>query len=220
MAYILSKIPILCQTAFHKNIRFKSAVKMISIRNCHITNRTNPMAEQRFKLKDNISSDYKLIYREHKIVNFVTIVAYTCGWLGLTAGTMSMGYLIYKNPPLQQEGIKDGSGKEILKPLSQFGRITAICASITLSILAIIASKVIPFRIYHNPTEKLYKAIFVSNALGKAQILTFGEGTVVPKFGRKYIGDLLFDINGYTVLLDKECFPVPYAREQMIRRTV
>jgi hypothetical protein len=218
MAYILSKITI-CRTAFHKNVSFKSTVQMMCTRNSHLTNKTDIKAEQRFKLRDNISSNYKLIYREQRTINSTVVVGYCGGWLSLTVTLIIMGYLLYKDPPLLQESLKNKSGKEILKPLSKLGRITITSVGIALSILVIMVSKTIPFRIYHNPTEKLYKVVLINNVVGKAQILTFGEGTAVPKFRSKFLGHVLFDINGHTVLLDKESFPVSYVHEQMIRRT-
>jgi len=183
----------------------------------HLTNRTNLKAEQQFKLKDNVNNNYKLIYREQRNISFMIVSSYYFGWLGFICSTFGLGYLLIKNPPLREKGKIDDFGGEVMIPLSKFGRIAMVFGGIALSFSIIMVSKIMPIRIYHNPTEKLYKAVFAYNVWSKAPLLTFGEGTVVPKFN-KYFKDLVFNINGHTILLDKESFPVPYVREQMICR--
>jgi len=182
---------------------------------------TNPWAEKKFKLMDNISDDYRLVYREHSSFNVLISIAYHVGWLGLVSTTLSMGYLIYKNPSVQQEKGMEGvlQSEKLFKPLSNVGRVLMIIGSFAVCIVLIVCSKTIPFRIYHNSAEKMYKAVFVNRIFGKKQIETFGEGTIVPTFSRKFLGDLFFNINGRNVLLDKECFSVPYIHEQMIRKS-
>lgn len=218
MACILNKAPILCRTTFYRNIIFGSVTKVT--RNYqHYTNRTNIIAERNFKLKDNISSDYKLIYREQGIINIITTIAYYGGCVGVIFNVFLAGYIIYVNPPVEEEVKTTFSSGGIIKPLSKLGRVGILLFTFVTSISLILCSRMIPFRIYHSPVEKLYKAVFVPSILGKKQIVTFGEGTAVPKFKRKHIGNVLFNINGRTVLLDKECFPVPYVRERMICKT-
>lgn len=218
MAYILNKTPILRRSTFYKNIISGSINKNTLVNHEHLTNKTNPMAEKRFKLKDNISDGYRLIYREHSVVNIVVAGAYHIGWIGLVAGTFSLGYLIYKNPPVREEGTEGilHSGR-VLRPLTALERVFMLFASFTVSIILIVISKTIPFRIYHNSTEKVYKAVFVNRIFSKKQMETFSEGSAVPVFNQ-YLGDILFNINGRIVLLDKECFPVPNIRERMIRK--
>ncbi|CAL1676305.1 unnamed protein product [Lasius platythorax] len=221
MACMLSKAPILCRATFHKNITFGSVTKITRLQSYeHYSNRTNAIAEQKFRLKDNISKDYKLVYREQGIINITTTIAYNAGWIGIILSASLMGYIIYKNPPV--EGVERTFGQDakgVIKPLSKLNRALIILFGFAASLTLIIGSKAIPFRIYYSSAEKLYKALFVRSVLGKKQIVTFGEGTAVPIFKRKHLGDLLFKINGRTVLLDKECFPVPFVRERMISKT-
>lgn len=215
MACILSKAPILCRTTFHKNIIFGSVTK-ITRSYPHYSNRTNIIAEQKFRFKDNISNDYKIIYREQGIVNIITTIAHNAGWIGVILSVFLTGYIIYVNPPVEKEPTKTFSNGGMIKPLSKLARAGIVLFSFAASVSLIVCSRMIPFRIYYNSAEKLYKAVFVRSILGKKQIITFGEGTAVPKFKRAHTGDILFNINGRTILLDKECFPVPYVRERMI----
>ncbi|XP_072753863.1 uncharacterized protein [Anoplolepis gracilipes] len=215
MAYIL-KAPILCRTVFHKNIIFGSITKT-SYK--HLSNKINIIAEQKFRLKDNISNDYKIVYREQEIINLITTISHYSGWIGVIFSAFLTGYVIYKNPPVEKEIETEFKNGGIIRPLSKLSRAVMLFFSFAVSVTLIICSKMIPFRIYYSPVEKLYKAVFVRSILGKKQILIFGEGTAVPIFKREHVGDILFKINGHTVLLDKECFPVPYVRERMIHKT-
>lgn len=218
MAYILSKAPILCRSVFHKNIISGPVNKNALVRSYeHLANKTNPWAEQKYKQKDNISDGYRLVYREHSTMNGFVAAAYHIGWLGFGFSIFCMGYLIYMKPPVQEKGTKGVFlSEDTLKPLTNVGRVVLLLLSFTVSIVLIVGSKTIPFRIYYNSAEKVYKAVFVSRILGKKQIETFGAGTVVPVFSRKRVGDILFNINGRIVILDKECFPVQSVREQML----
>ncbi|XP_070160844.1 uncharacterized protein [Polyergus mexicanus] len=218
MACILSKAPILCRTIFRKNIIFGSITK-ITRSDSHYSNRTNIIVEQKFRLKDNISNDYKIIYREQGIVNTTITIAHNGGWIGIIFSVFLVGYLIYVNPPVKEEAKDTFSNGGIINPLSKLARVGIVLFTFAASVSLIVLSKMIPFRIYYNSAEKLYKAVFVRSILGKKQILTFGEGTAVPKFKRAHTGNILFNINGRTVLLDKACFPVPYVRERMICKT-
>lgn len=218
MTHILNRAQVWCRSAFLKNI-----ISSPSKRNNYeyFTNRTNAIAEKKYKLKDNISDDYRLVYREHSTISRVMVVAYHMGYIGIATSILSMGYFIVKRPPLQEEGMEGVLQKydNVIIPLSNVGRVLMLCASFAVSIVLIVASKTIPFRIYHNPMEKMYRAVFVSKIFGKKQIETFGEGTVIPVFRRKSLGNVLFNMNGRIVILDKECFPVQSVREQMIRKT-
>lgn len=217
MACILSRAPIFCRAAFHKNIIFRSVTQIKRVYSFeHLTNKTNPFVEQKFRLKDNISKDYKLVYREQKFVNTVITIAHIFGWVGAIFGVLLTGYIIYKNPPMN-EGLEFKEGG-IIMPLSNLNKALILIGCSGICVTLIICSRIIPFRIYHSATEKLYKAIFVPSMSGKKQIITFGEYTAVPIFKRKHMGDIFFKINGRIVLLDKECFPVPFMRERMIQK--
>lgn len=181
----------------------------------HSTNRTNLRAEQRFKLLDKISDDYKLIYREQAVISRTVTVGYNCGWLGLFGAALGLVYFIIKNPPIVQEPI-DGIWST-LKPLTRTGSIIMLCAGLVMSVMLIVVCNTIPLRIYHNSTQKLYKAMFAYNILGKRKILTFCEGTAIPKF-KWFLNETFFDINGHTTLLDAEHFPVPFVRQQMLHK--
>lgn len=220
MACILSKAPIFCRATFRKNIIFASVTKITRGKTYeHFTNRTNIFAERKFKLKDNISSDYKLIYREQGIINVITTIAHNGGWMGVIFSVFLAGYIICKNPPVEEGATTTTfNNGGIIRPLSKLNRAAIVLFTFVSSVTLILCSKGIPFRIYHSPAEKLYKAVFVRSLLGKKQVVTFGEGTVVPAFKRKHLGDVLFNINGRIVILDKECFPVPHVRERMICR--
>lgn len=217
MAYILNKTPILCRAAFHKNIILGSVTK-ITKSYMHQTNKTNVIAERNFRLKDNISNNYKLIYREQTAMNVMITFAYNVSWLGIIFCTVFIGYLIYKNPPVEDKKLTFNS--DVYMPsLSKLARIAMLLFSLATTVTVIVCCRIIPFRIYYNPAEKLYKAVFVRSILCKKQIVTFGEGTAIPIFKRKHTGNLLFNVNGRIVLLDRECFPIPYIREQMICKT-
>lgn len=218
MAYILSKTPILCRAAFHKNIIFGPVTKIT--KSCmYQSNKTNIIAEREFKLKDNISNNYKLIYREQRYFNIIVTLIYNSAWVGIIFGTFLMGYLIYKNPPVEEQKTKIFTTNSYMKPLSKLARIGVTLFSLALTIVVLLCCRMIPFRIYHSPAEKLYKIVFVRSIFDKQQIITFGEGTAVPLFKREHVGDVLFNINGRITLLDKECFPVQHMREQMICKT-
>lgn len=220
MAYILNKIPLLCRPAFRKNIISGPINKNTLVKNYeHLTNKTNPWAEQKYKLKDNMSDGYRLVYREHSTINAIITAAYHIGWIGFVSNIFCIGYLLYMKPPVREKGTEGVLQSGLLRPLSALERIFMLFASFTISIILIVGSKTIPFRIYHNSVERMYKGVFVTRVMGKKQIETFGEGTVMPAFSRKSLGNLLFNINGRIVILDKECFPVPYVRERMIRKT-
>lgn len=221
MAYILSKAPILCRSVFHKNTISGPVNKNTLVRSYeYLTNKTNAWAEQKYKQKDNISDGYRLVYREHSTVIGFIAAAYHIGWLGLGFGILGMGYLIYMKPPVQEKGTKGMFHSEhTLKPLTNVGRVLLLLLTFAVSMVLIVGSKTIPFRIYYNSTEKMYKAVFVSRILGKKQMETFGEGVVVPVVSRKRLGDIFFNINGRIVILDKECFPVQSIREQMLCKT-
>lgn len=218
MAYILSKTPILCRAAFHKNIILGSVTK-ITKSYMHQTNKTNVIAERKFRLKDNISDNYKLIYREENIMNVMITFAYNTAWIGIIFCTVFIGYLIYKNPPVEEQKELTFSSGAYASSLSKLARTAISLFSLALIVTVILCCRIIPFRIYHNSAEKLYKAVFVRSILGKKQIVTFGEGTVMPIFKRKHAGNILFNANGRIILLDRECFPIPYMREQMIYKT-
>ncbi|XP_012539734.1 uncharacterized protein LOC105838598 [Monomorium pharaonis] len=219
MAYILGKASILCRSGFRMNIIPGSINKNTFVRSYeYLSNKTNPWAEQKYKQKDNISDNYQLVYREQSFINLVTTSGYHIGWLGLVTSTICLGYVIYKKPPVQEKGSEDAPTTEVIRPLTAMERIVLLFLSFVISTVLIVGTRTLPFRIYHDPVGKMYKAVFVSRILGKKQIETFGEGTVVPVFSRKSLGDLLFNINGRVVILDKECFPVQYVRERMLRK--
>ncbi|XP_011172505.1 uncharacterized protein LOC105204923 [Solenopsis invicta] len=217
MAYIMSKTTILCRPVFCKKIISGPINKNTFARSYQqLTNKTNAWAEQKYKQKDDISNSYRLVYREHSLVNLVTTAAYHVGWLGFFTSTFGLAYLIYEKPPVREKEPEDPAAGQKFRPLTAAERVLMLFVSFALSTLLVVGSRTIPFRIYHDSAEKIFKAVFVSRILGKKQIETFAEGTAVPIFSRKHLGDLLFKVNGRTILLDKECFPVPYIREQMI----
>ncbi|XP_018318251.1 uncharacterized protein [Mycetomoellerius zeteki] len=221
MAYLLNKTSILCRPVFHKNIISGPINKNTLVKSYeHLTNKTNTWAEKKYKLKDNISNGYKLIYREQLTMNMLITSTYYVGWISFALSLYTLGYFIYMKPPVLK-GVKNVLSEEklTLKPMNNLERLLLILASFTLSIILIVGSKTIPFRIYYNSADKIYKAVFVKGILGKTQMETFGEGTVIPVFNRKNQADFLFNINGRIVILDKECFPVQSVRERMIRKT-
>ncbi|XP_025266063.1 uncharacterized protein LOC112638460 [Camponotus floridanus] len=218
MAYILNKTSILCRAAFHKNIILGSVTK-ITKSYMHQTNKTNIIAEQKFRLKDNISNNYKLIYREQRAMNVMITLAYNTAWLGIIFCTVFMGYLIYKNPPVEEHKKLTFISSAYASSLSKSARTAILLFSLALTITVIVCCRIIPFRIYYSPAEKLYKAVFVRSILCEKHIVTFGEGTAMPIFKRKHTGNILFNVNGRIILLDKESFPIPYMREQMIYKT-
>ncbi|XP_029159955.1 uncharacterized protein LOC114931962 [Nylanderia fulva] len=215
MACILSKAPIFYRAAFHKTIIFGSVTQVNRrLYNQHLTNKTNAFMERKFRFKDNISNDYKLVYREQKIVNGIMIIGHTAGWIGAIYGMCLMGLEFLMDPPMDKGVEFEGGG--ILMSLSKPKKILLLLCCIGICTTLILCSRIIPFRIYHSATEKLYKAVFVPSISFKKQIVTFGEFTAVPIFKRRHAGDILFKINGRIVLLDIECFPVPFMRERMI----
>ncbi|XP_011050179.1 PREDICTED: uncharacterized protein LOC105143501 [Acromyrmex echinatior] len=219
MAYLLNKTSILWRSVFHKNIISGPINKNTLVKNYkHLAHKTNAWTEQKYKLKDNISNGYRLVYREHSNICTLIILTYHFGWLSLAANLSVLGYFVCMKPPVQEETenlLPDD--KLILRPSSNLGRLLLILGSFTISIILIVGSKTIPFRIYHNSADKIYKAVFVNRILGKTQMETFGESTIVPVFSRNR-GDIFFKINGRIVILDKECFPVQSMRERMIHK--
>ncbi|XP_018376140.1 PREDICTED: uncharacterized protein LOC108769597 [Trachymyrmex cornetzi] len=217
MAYLLNKTSILWRPVFHKNIISGPINKNTLVKSYeHLTNKTNAWAEQKFKLKDNISNGYRLVYREQLTMCRFIILTYHFGWTCLAVSLFTLGYFIYK-PPVQERITNTlPDGELTLRSLSNLERLLFILGIFTVSIILIVGSKTIPFRIYYSSTDKIYKAVFVNRILGKTQMETFGEGTVVPVFSR---GDTFFNINDRIVILDKECFPVQSVRERMIRKT-
>lgn len=217
MAYITNKALILCRPAFHKNIIYGPVTKITLVKTCyHFTNRTNIKAEEYFKRKDNISNDYKLIYREEKNFNLCISFAYHVGWIGIIASLISAVYVILRDPPKEEE-ILIGVWKEPYKLVSDPVKIIGSCCGLIVGGIILYVSRMFPFRIYHNHKEKLYKAVFAS-IIGTRKIVTFGEGTAVQKYKHQFFKDL-FDVNGHTVVLDEYSFPVPFIREQMIRKS-
>ncbi|XP_011873110.1 PREDICTED: uncharacterized protein LOC105564938 [Vollenhovia emeryi] len=222
MAYILSRSPVLCRSAFRKNVICGPVNKIILAKSMvNLPNRTNVWAEKKFKLQDNISNAYRLVYREESVINGTCFAAYHIGYIGLALSTFFLGYLILVKPPLPENRLmEDALDEGVVKPLTNVGRVVTLFISFVVSVVLIVSSRAFPFRIYHNPAEKMYKAVFVSRIFGKKQIETFGDGTVVSVFdSRRSLGDILFYINRRLVILDAECFPAPYVREQMIRKT-
>lgn len=219
MAAILSKAPILCRTAFQKKLIFGPITKIILVKNQgHLTNRTNIRAEQRFRLKDNISDDYRLIYREQKFIEAVCVISYNSGWIGLALGSFLAAYLVYEDPPVTD--VERPGFFNTLKPLTKVGRIIMLIGGFVICVLLLTVSRTMPLRIYHSSTQKMYKMIIVDNIFRGKKMLTFGEGTVTQKFKRSgFTLGALYDINGHTILLDIESFPVQSMREQMIRKT-
>ncbi|XP_018337172.1 PREDICTED: uncharacterized protein LOC108745491 [Trachymyrmex septentrionalis] len=220
MAYLLNKTSILWRPVFHKNIISGPINKNTLVRSHeYLTNKTNAWAEQKYKLKDNISNGYRLVYREQSNLCTLITSTYHFGWLSLAASLFILGYFILK-PPVQEEVENTLSDDQlILRPSSNLERLLLIFGSCTLAIIFIVGSKTIPFRIYYNSVDKIYKAVFVNRILGKTQMETFGEGTAVPAFNRKNRNGIFFKINGRIILLDKECFPVQSIRERMICKT-
>lgn len=221
VANIMSKISTLCRATFHKNINFRPITRNMFVKNMHeylnrAPNRTNFKAEQRFKLWDNISNDYKLIFREQRAMSMTFVVAYNLGWIGsLFIAPLTIAYVIIKDPPVGEEKLQGIFGP--IKPINKTGRKIMMWTGFVMFVSLIVVGKILPIRIYHDPNKKLYKAVF-AGILHKKNILTFSEGTAVPKF-KYFLKDHLFDINGRTVLLEEEDYLVPFVREQMIRKT-
>ncbi|XP_018046050.1 PREDICTED: uncharacterized protein LOC108685667 [Atta colombica] len=220
MIYLLNKTSILWRPVFHKNIISGPINKNTLVKSYkHLNNKTNAWTEQKYKLKDNISNDYQLVYREQSSICTLITSTYHFGWLSLATSLFTLGYFIYMKSPVQ-EGIENTLSDDelILRPFSNWEKLLLIFGSFTISIMLIVSSKAIPFRIYYNSADKIYKAVFVNRILGKTQMETFSEGTVVPVFNRNR-GDIFFKLNGRIVILDKECFPVQSIRERMICKT-
>lgn len=214
MANIMNKALLLCRPAFHKNIIYGPFNKITLVKTCyHFTNRTNVKAEEYLKRKDNISNDYKLIYRDETNLIICVSFAYHCGWIGTIAILLSAVYIILRDPPKEEEVVV-GLFRQPYKLPSDPIKLIASCCGLIMCSVILYVSRIFPFRIYHNQKEKLYKAVFAS-IMGTKKIVTFGEGTAVQKYKHKYFKDL-YDINGHTILLEEESFPVPFVREQMI----
>lgn len=215
MAYILSKAPALFRTV-NKNTIFGATTKITSMRNHRYEIlRTNLKAEERFKLIDNISNNYKLVYREHRAVVITAAAGYIVGWITPLCAAICIGYIFIKNPPIEEE--EKERSMTMLKPLGKIGRIVLILSALIVSVMVTAVSKAMPLRIYHNPKEKLFKAVFAKNILGKKEVFTFAEGTATPRFTRiKLMTSTLFDINGHTVILDKESFAIPHIHELIL----
>ncbi|XP_011146610.1 uncharacterized protein LOC105187492 isoform X2 [Harpegnathos saltator] len=219
MAYILSKTPVLYRTTYYRNIILSPVAKHICIKNSRYFSsiKSDRLTEKRFKLKDNISDDYKLIYREYNRIPQLISITYYTGWFGVCFVIYIVGYIIIKNPLVSDKEVETSFSKEKLS--TETDRIFMIISGMFLSIVLILGSQMFPFRIYHNCSQKLYKAIFVSNILGKKQIEIFGEGTIIPMFKDfEHLSDIFFKINDRIVLLDKRCFQKPVLYEMMIRK--
>lgn len=222
MACILKRAPILCRAACQKNIIHNSLLQVIRVRNYgHFSpNKSDTLIEKRFKLKDSISDDYKLIYREHKTLNATIIISYYSGWFFSTLGILILGYILIKDPPIveQEEEI---ANKQVSLFSPKTRRIFIVLSTVALPITLVMISRAMPFRIYYSPSQKLFKAVFVSNILRRKQIKTFSEGSAIPMFKRsRFMADSLFKINGHTTLLDRDSFAVQAIREKMICRTL
>ncbi|KAL6267767.1 hypothetical protein P5V15_000836 [Pogonomyrmex californicus] len=219
MTCILNKTSALCRSIFHKNIVFDPVIKIsrLKIHSEHVTNKINAWTEKKYKQKDNINSNYQLVYREQTTISRTIILTYHFGWVSLVISGLTIGYLIYMKPPIKEEDTY--ISPKLRLRLNALNRLLVVSLIFAASIVLIIVSKMLPLRIYHSSMEKMYKAVFVNAIFGKKQIETFGEHTIVPIFNGKRKGDLLFNINGRIVLLDKESFSVQSVREQMIRKT-
>ncbi|XP_032674860.1 uncharacterized protein LOC116845829 [Odontomachus brunneus] len=221
MAYILSKTPILYRAAYYKNIITGPFAKVTCAKNYGYFSpvKSDTLIEKRFRLKDNIADDYKLIYREHNAVRVLITCSYYTGWISLLAGVIIVGYLLIENPPLDSKEVEDLFG--IIKFENELSRLLVASSGIILPIIFIRCIRIIPFRIYYSSLQKLYKVIFVPNILyRKKNIETFGEGCAVSIFNRfNFLADTFFKINGRIVMLDRDYFTVQAIREKMIYRT-
>lgn len=211
MAYILNRTPILYRAVYYKNIIFSSIAQVKHVRNFESFgyNKSSPMVEKRFKLNDKINDDYKLIYREQKGLNTIIFCSYYGGWISAVAGVFICGYLLINNPEVPDQGRKVTP----TKTQRASGAICCVIAPLTL----VLVSRLLPLRIYHSRSQKLFKAVFVNNLRGKKQIETFGEHCAVPIFKRfPILQSLFFKINGRNVLLDRECFEIQALYHKMI----
>jgi hypothetical protein len=169
-----------------------------------------------------VNSDYKLIYREEQNVITITSMAYYSGGIGIVITLGIIAYLFYDIFVLKtsQKDLYNDLSHFTLGPLSKVNIFDLLCVIMLGTIVLVKYSKIIPLRIYHNSKKKLYKVVFVNNILKKGKLVTFAEGTAVPVFKSKKIGNILFYVNNHMILLDEESFPVPYQREQMICKTI
>ncbi|RLU15376.1 hypothetical protein DMN91_012370 [Ooceraea biroi] len=224
MICILNKAPLLYRAAFCKNITLGRMTKLILARNCkHQTNKTPVRMQERFRLKDNVSYDYKLIYRDEKKVLTIIFSTYHFGWIGLFATLSCMVYVLYDVFVLQtpEDHRPDSLLGVEMSPLSHLHRFDLLCIATLMASMLIIYSRAIPIRIYHNPKEKLYKVVLINNIFRKGKVVTFAEGSAVPVFKRgSFIKDSLFYVNNNRmILLDEDSFPVPAEREKMLCKT-
>lgn len=217
MTCILSKAPLLYRAVCHKNVTLGSTTKLILVRTCkHLTNRTTVSAQERLKIKDNVNSDYRLIYREQRAIINTTFVAYHAGWILIALSLSATAYLLY-NIFVLQTPEPDLKWMNI-RSISRLTQFDIMCVAVVTGIALIMSSKMVPFRIYYNSKEKLYKVVFVKNIFRKTQLVTFAERSAVPVFKTR-MGDALFYVNGdRIILLDEDSFPIPFQREKMIRR--
>ncbi|XP_011630311.1 uncharacterized protein LOC105422587 [Pogonomyrmex barbatus] len=76
------KTSALCRSIFHKNIVFDPVIKIshLKIHSEHVTNKINAWAEKKYKQKDNINSNYQLVYREQTTISRTIILTYHFGW--------------------------------------------------------------------------------------------------------------------------------------------
>jgi len=186
----------------------------------HRTNKTDIRTQEKLRCKDNVSSGYKLIYREERNVIRITAMAYYFGGMAIVITLIIMAYLFYDIFVLKTP--KDFYHKLSIyksRSLSKLDIFDLLCVAMLIAVVLVKCSKIIPLRIYHNSKEKLYKVVFVNNLLKKGELVTFAEGTAVPVFKPKETGNTLFYVNNRMILLDEESFPVPYQRENMIRKT-
>lgn len=219
MACILNKTPVLYRAAYYRNIIFSPVFKVTCVKNYGYfsPNKSDVIVEKRFKLKDNITDDYKLIYREHNTIHKTIVFSYYSGWFCLLFGICITGYMIIEKPPLKTEEIK-GLFTSV-QPESKVSRILIMISSVLLPIMLIYVIRMMPFRIYYSSSQKLYKAIFIKDIWRKESIEIFGENSAIPLFSRfKILEDTIFKINGRSILLDRYCFAVQATREKMIFR--
>src|SRR5436309_1575037 len=120
MACFLSKAPILYRATLRKTIILGPVTKITrGVNHDHLTNRTSLFVQQKFRLQDNISSDYKLIYREQKFINLCATIGYNGGWVGVILGAFLAGYLILVDPPVMEESKDQIFQDGVMSPLSK-----------------------------------------------------------------------------------------------------
>ncbi|XP_014489238.1 PREDICTED: uncharacterized protein LOC106752214 [Dinoponera quadriceps] len=245
MACILSRTPILYRATYFKSVICNPIAQVIRVKNYgHFDPiKSDSILEKKLKLKDNISDDYKLIYREHTTIHRLIILSYNGGWLFLFLSILNAIYIIITDPTLSkpykrlyqeepdekylEENIdeegrlmntdEEGNPLITMQPPSKFSKIISVFGGIVTSAILIITTKTMPLRIYHSPKQKLFKGMFVSNIIHGKKLEIFSEGSAVVMF-RKFMPEALFKINGRIVLLDKECFAVQKLREMMIHK--